>query len=155
MDRFGELDTFLEVVETGRFSAAARRLGRSPSTVSKLIGRLEARLQVRLFDRIGASIRLTQEGSALADSGVQTPRVRQRAFQRRGQPVGRGLDRYARCGRQRIGGGRLARPILSHRLSAAPRRLLGQFGGNASGRPEVPGCFDMVPICHHPGKRPA
>lgn len=69
MDRFGELNTFLEVVETGSFSAAARRLGRSPSSISKLIGRLEARLQVRLFDRIGASIRLTQEGSAFRDQG--------------------------------------------------------------------------------------
>src|SRR5690606_38334974 len=44
------------------FSAAARREGMSPSSVSKLNGRLEARLGARLFDRIGGAIRLTQEG---------------------------------------------------------------------------------------------
>lgn len=53
---------FLRVVEEGSFSAAGRHLMLSPSTVSKLIARLEARLQVRLFDRIAGAIRLTQEG---------------------------------------------------------------------------------------------
>src|SRR5690606_1120704 len=62
LDKFTELTVFLCVVEEGSFSAAARRLERSPSSVSKAISRLEARLQVRLFDRIAGSIRLTQEG---------------------------------------------------------------------------------------------
>lgn len=62
MDKFTEIMVFLCVVEEGSFSAAARRLQRSPSAVSKLIARLESRLQVRLFDRIAGSIRLTQEG---------------------------------------------------------------------------------------------
>jgi DNA-binding transcriptional LysR family regulator len=50
------------VVTEGSFSGAGRRLGLSPSAVSKLIGRLEARLDVRLFERIAGAIRLTQEG---------------------------------------------------------------------------------------------
>lgn len=62
MDKFGEMTVFLRVVEEGSFSGAGRRLSLSPSTVSKLIARLEARLKVRLFERIAGAIRLTQEG---------------------------------------------------------------------------------------------
>ena len=62
MDRFEELTVFLRVVEASSFSGAARALAMSPSAVSKLVARLEARLGVRLFDRIAGSIRLTQEG---------------------------------------------------------------------------------------------
>jgi DNA-binding transcriptional LysR family regulator len=62
MDKFGEMTVFLRVVEEGSFSGAGRRLLLSPSTVSKLIARLESRLNVRLFERIAGSIRLTQEG---------------------------------------------------------------------------------------------
>ena len=62
MDKFGEMTVFLCVVAEGSFSGAGRRLLMSPSAVSKLIGRLESRLNVRLFERIAGSIRLTQEG---------------------------------------------------------------------------------------------
>ncbi len=69
MDRLEELVVFLRVVDEGSFSGAARRLVLSPSTVSKLIARLEARLGVRLFDRIGGAIRLTQEGERFRHHG--------------------------------------------------------------------------------------
>lgn len=62
MDKFSEIQVFLSVVEEGSFSAASRKLLRSPSAVSKIIARLEHRLAVRLFDRIAGTIRLTQEG---------------------------------------------------------------------------------------------
>ncbi len=62
MDKFAEILVFLCVVEEGSFSAAGRKLLRTPSAVSKIIARLEARLAVRLFDRIAGAIRLTQEG---------------------------------------------------------------------------------------------
>ncbi|AEC18610.1 LysR family transcriptional regulator [Pusillimonas sp. T7-7] len=64
MDKYTEIQVFLAVVENGNFSAAARKLGLTPSGISKTISRLEARLAVRFFDRIGGSIRLTQEGHA-------------------------------------------------------------------------------------------
>lgn len=63
MDKFGEMTVFLRVVEEGSFSGAGRRLALSPSAVSKLIARLEARLNVRLFERIAGAIRLTEEGA--------------------------------------------------------------------------------------------
>jgi DNA-binding transcriptional LysR family regulator len=69
MDRFDELTVFLRVVEASSFSGAARALAMSPSAVSKLVGRLEARLGARLFDRIGGSIRLTQEGERFRTHG--------------------------------------------------------------------------------------
>ena len=69
MDRFDELTVFLRVVEASSFSGAARALAMSPSAVSKLVGRLEARLGARLFDRIGGSIRLTQEGERFKTHG--------------------------------------------------------------------------------------
>lgn len=68
MDRQGAMAVFLAVVEEGDFSAAARRLRMTPSAVSKIIGRLEARLGVRLLQRSTRSISLTSEGSAYAES---------------------------------------------------------------------------------------
>ena len=62
MDQYAEITVFLSVVEEGSFSAAGRKLGLSPSAVSKSISRLERRLNVRLFERIGGAIRLTHEG---------------------------------------------------------------------------------------------
>ena len=59
---------FLSVVEEGDFSAAARRLRMTPSAVSKIVGRLESRLGVRLLQRSTRRIGLTVEGSAYADT---------------------------------------------------------------------------------------
>lgn len=43
VDRLSELEVFLAVVETGGFTAAARRTGTSQPAVSKAIGTLEER----------------------------------------------------------------------------------------------------------------
>lgn len=64
-DRFREFETFVCVVETGSFSAASRKLGCTPSAVSKLIERMENRLGVRLLQRTSRSLTLTQEGRNL------------------------------------------------------------------------------------------
>lgn len=68
MDRLAEMTIFLAVVQEGSFSAAARRHELSPSAVSKLMTRLEARLGVRLFDRGTRVVRLTQEGESFRDA---------------------------------------------------------------------------------------
>ncbi|ESY12429.1 LysR family transcriptional regulator [Mesorhizobium sp. C386A] len=44
INRSGEIEVFVRVVEASSFSAAARSLRMTPSAVSKLIARLEARL---------------------------------------------------------------------------------------------------------------
>jgi DNA-binding transcriptional LysR family regulator len=61
-DRIRELDVFLRVTEETSFSAAARSLDCNPSTVSKLIQRMEDRLGVRLFHRTSRVLKLTREG---------------------------------------------------------------------------------------------
>jgi DNA-binding transcriptional LysR family regulator len=67
-DRFHELEVFLRVAEEASFSAAARRLDCDPSTVSKLIQRLENRLAVRLFQRNSRSLALTPEGARFLEA---------------------------------------------------------------------------------------
>ena len=62
MDRTAEMTAFVRAVETGGFSAAARGLGLTPSALSKLVGRLEDRLGVRLLHRTTRRLQLTAEG---------------------------------------------------------------------------------------------
>lgn len=59
------LDAFVEAVATGSFSSAARKLGRSQSTISMAIANLEVDLGVTLFDRSRKRPELTLEGRAL------------------------------------------------------------------------------------------
>lgn len=67
VNRSGEMAVFVQVVERGGFSAAGRALRMTPSAVSKLISRLEARLDVRLLNRSTRKLQLTAEGSAFYD----------------------------------------------------------------------------------------
>lgn len=62
VNRSGEMEVFTRVVEQGGFSAAARALAMTPSAVSKLVARLEARLGLRLFNRSTRQLQLTAEG---------------------------------------------------------------------------------------------
>lgn len=71
INRAGELEVFVTVVDRGGFSAAARALGVTPSAISKLVARLEARLGSRLVHRSTRAIQLTDEGRAYYDSGVR------------------------------------------------------------------------------------
>jgi DNA-binding transcriptional LysR family regulator len=59
------LEAFAQVVALGSFSAAARRLGKSQSTVSEAISRLEIDLGVELFDRSSKQPTLTEAGRSL------------------------------------------------------------------------------------------
>ncbi|MBS7699771.1 MULTISPECIES: LysR family transcriptional regulator [unclassified Chelatococcus] len=61
-NRFGEMQVFVRVVESGSFSEAARALRMTPSTVSKLIARIEERLGARLLERSTRRLSLTAEG---------------------------------------------------------------------------------------------
>ena len=61
-----QLRVFLTVVETGSFTAAAKRLGRAVSAVSYTIANLEQQLGVSLFDRDQTRTpKLTQAGAAI------------------------------------------------------------------------------------------
>lgn len=67
MDRFQELNAFVEVVKAGGFSAAARRTGDSQSAISKAVGALERRLGVALLHRSTRSVTLTDAGQRYYD----------------------------------------------------------------------------------------
>lgn len=62
---FDQLAVFLTVLETGSFSAAARRLSRAQSAITYAIQELEADLRVQLFDRSGYRPALSEAGAAL------------------------------------------------------------------------------------------
>ena len=57
--------TFIAVVDTGSFSAAAERLGQTPSGVSRSMARLEAQLGITLMHRTTRRQDLTEEGAWL------------------------------------------------------------------------------------------
>jgi DNA-binding transcriptional LysR family regulator len=71
VNRAGEMEVFVRVVETGGFSAAARALQLTPSAVSKLVRRLEARLAVRLVNRSTRQVQLTPEGCVFYERSVR------------------------------------------------------------------------------------
>ena len=68
IDHASEMAAFVRVVDAKGFSAAAPALGLTPSAVSKLVTRLEARLGVRLLQRTTRALHLTQEGDAFYES---------------------------------------------------------------------------------------
>lgn len=71
VNRSGEMEVFVRVVELGGFSAAARALRMTPSAVSKLVARLEARLGVRLVMRSTRKFMLTEEGTTFHDHALR------------------------------------------------------------------------------------
>ena len=64
MDRLAAMETYVYVVETGSFSAAARRLRIGQPAVSKIVAQLEERLSVRLLLRSTRGLTPTEAGLA-------------------------------------------------------------------------------------------
>ncbi len=62
-DRLQELSVFVRAAESGSFSRAARELGLSQPSVSRIIGELEARLGVTLLLRTTRRITVTDAGA--------------------------------------------------------------------------------------------
>src|ERR1700730_13005745 len=66
-DRLQELAVFVRTAESGSFSRAARELGLSQPSVSRIIGELEARLGVTLLLRTTRRITVTDAGALFLD----------------------------------------------------------------------------------------
>lgn len=65
------LNAFIAIAETGSFSAAGERLYLTQPAISKRIAGLEQQLDVRLFDRLGREVSLTEAGRALLPRAYQ------------------------------------------------------------------------------------
>lgn len=62
------LYAFVAIADNGSFSSAADRLHLTQPAVSKRVATLEEQLNVRLFDRLGRTVRLTEAGAVLLPS---------------------------------------------------------------------------------------
>ena len=65
MDRLDELQVFLAILETGSMAAAAHKLRRSASSVTRMLATLEERVGTRLFERSTRRLTATSEGLGL------------------------------------------------------------------------------------------
>jgi len=72
MDRLTLMETFVCTVETGSFSAAARRLDVGQPAVSKAIAQLEERLDTRLLLRSTRGLTPTEAGQAYYEAARRT-----------------------------------------------------------------------------------
>lgn len=108
------LRTFLAVVDSGNFTHAASRVGRTQSAVSMQIKRLEEMIAAPLFDRGARGVSLTARGdqllgnarrivslldetAALFDAGLLNGRVRIGIPEEYGQPIiSRALNLFSR-----------------------------------------------------------
>lgn len=59
------LHAFVTIADSGSFSLAADQLHLTQPAVSKRVATLEEELRVRLFDRLGRTVRLTEAGAVL------------------------------------------------------------------------------------------
>src|SRR3979409_2801199 len=63
MDRIDAMQAFVAVADLQGFAPAARKLGLSPSAVTRLIAALEDRLGARLLQRTTRKVALTDAGA--------------------------------------------------------------------------------------------
>ena len=71
MSRLQAMELLVATVREGSFSAAGRRAGLSPASVSRHIGELEATLGVQLFNRTTRHLSLTEAGKIYAQRAEQ------------------------------------------------------------------------------------
>ena len=110
------LTTFKTILETGSFQKAAERLNYAQSTITLQMQLLEQELSVKLFEKIGRRMELTQAGEGLLpyiDAVLEA--VRQ-------------MENYGQCGHLLAGTLRIAMPetLLSyqmHQVLSAFRKL--------------------------------
>lgn len=85
------LAAFAQVASEGSFSAAARKLGKSQSTISETIANLEVDLNVTLFNRSQRQPVLTEAGQVLLGQALQVLAANDR-FNRSANQLAEGLE---------------------------------------------------------------
>ncbi len=77
--KLDEMEVFVRVTQLGSFSAAARLAKLTPSAISKIVARLESRLDAQLVDRSTRTLRLTPEGETYYQSCLEVLAAIERA----------------------------------------------------------------------------
>ena len=67
MDQFKQISTFIEVVQRGSLSAAARAQGIAPAMIGRRLDALEGRLGIKLLRRSTRHLALTHEGASFLE----------------------------------------------------------------------------------------
>jgi DNA-binding transcriptional LysR family regulator len=118
-DMLDGLVTFVIVAEERSFSAAAVRLGVSPSAISQSISKLEQRMRLPLFNRTTRSVSLTEAGAHYLERVIPAVRYLTAA----GEELGEAADKPAgllRLNVARSGYMIAIQPILRDFLDAYP-----------------------------------
>jgi DNA-binding transcriptional LysR family regulator len=143
------LEQIVAICRAGSFSGAAKELGIAQPTLSKSIGRLEAKLGIQLFERSNANARPTVYGQFVADHAMS---LLQNVI-----TLGHELEQMAKgeAGRLRIGVGPATRlhplpKVIQKAARAFPRlQFVTRFAGpNLMMRALRAGTFDLV-FCNH------
>ncbi|HET7594883.1 MAG TPA: LysR family transcriptional regulator [Stellaceae bacterium] len=71
MDRITSMTAFVQVVDHGNFSAAAKRLELSPAMVTSHVQALEKRLGIQLLNRTTRTVSVTEAGRAFSERCIQ------------------------------------------------------------------------------------
>lgn len=106
-DNLGGITAFATTAQLGSFTAAAERLGLTKSAVGKSVGRLEARLGIKLFHRSTRRLSLTPDGEMFLARCQQAIDILEQAEAELTshvvQPAGRlRVDLPSAFGRQRV-----------------------------------------------------
>jgi DNA-binding transcriptional LysR family regulator len=119
MDRLDAMQAFVAVADLEGFAPAARKLGLSPSGVTRLVAALEERLGARLLQRTTRSVTLTDAGTRYLERVrrilADVEEAEGSAEGERTRPIGRLVVSAP------IGFGRLhVSPVMSHYLARYP-----------------------------------
>ncbi|MCP5086350.1 MAG: LysR family transcriptional regulator [Rhodobacteraceae bacterium] len=111
------IQTFVTISETGSFTAAAKRVFRTPSAVSMQMKRLEEQVGRPLFERHPRHVTLTNDGEAFLVHGREMLRINEAALSRFRMPQ---LEGRVRFGAPDDFGTRFLPRILSRFASTHP-----------------------------------
>jgi len=117
MDRLDELQILVAILDTGSMAAAARKLGRSPAAITRVLGSLEVRAGARLLERSTRRLTPTEAGLRLAEQARRLLADYDAALMPEGADVPRGLLRIAA---PTVFGRRHVAPVVTRFLTAQP-----------------------------------
>ena len=117
MDRLDELHVFTAILDAGSMASAARKLGRSPAAVTRMLSTLETRAGARLFERSTRRLTPTETGLRLAEQARRLLADYDAALQPPGAGTPRGLLRLTA---PTVFGRRHVAPVVTRFLALHP-----------------------------------